>query len=679
MAATSTLPPDGLLAPPQDASRPARSSSAESAASAVSTATADDADDSNPTDSAFPEEKPPLPYRATIGLFSFCLDIFFREVRSRGTYKIPKTGPVIFVCAPHANQFIDPVMLMKNAGRQVGFLAAKKSMDKFWIGLFARNMGSIPVVRPQDLTKPGIGTIYVLPDKPTTILGRNTCFTKQAEPRSTVIVSGSSLEVVSVVSDTELTVKAAPGDTALAKLSAVDADGQPAGTSFKVTPHVNQGDMFDTVIARLKEGGCIGIFPEGGSHDRSDLLPLKPGVALMALGAMAQHADLNVKIVPCGLNYFHADKFRSRAVIEFGDPMEIAPELVEGYKKGGADKRAAVAKLLDLVLLGIKSVIVRAPDYDSLMVIQATRRLYKPPQRKLSIEKTLVLTKRFAEAFEQLKDEPSIQDLIQRVKQYNKLLAYYGIRDHQVKKTSYGRLHALRILLARLVRVIVLFGLAFPGALLHTPIVIICQRVGRMKAKEALAGSSVKIAGKDVVATWKMLAALVVAPTMYISYSLMVYVYLLLFTHYSSRARGLFTLLSLVVGPLVGYSAMRGSEEGIDVLKSIRPLFLAAWNPSSVAPLRAMRADLQARINAAIIKFGPVLYGDDFVASRVIRPEEADFGEVVASKLAKQKPVDDFNWEEVDPSEANLADDIFLFKNDATGAVKGSPGWTKDS
>ena len=63
-----------------------------------------------------------------------------------------------------------------------------------------------------------------------------------------------------------------------------------------------------TQIARLHAGGCIGIFPEGGSHDRSDLLPLKPGVAMMALGAMAEHADLNVKIVPCGLNYFHADK-----------------------------------------------------------------------------------------------------------------------------------------------------------------------------------------------------------------------------------------------------------------------------------------------------------------------------------------------------------------------------------
>lgn len=52
----------------------------------------------------------------------------------------------------------------------------------------------------------------------------------------------------------------------------------------------------------------IGIFPEGGSHDRTELLPLKAGVCIMALGAMANY-NLNVKIVTLGLNYYRADQF----------------------------------------------------------------------------------------------------------------------------------------------------------------------------------------------------------------------------------------------------------------------------------------------------------------------------------------------------------------------------------
>ena len=40
-----------------------------------------------------------------------------------------------------------------------------------------------------------------------------------------------------------------------------------------------------------------------GSHDNPDILPLKAGVCIMALGAMAKY-NCKVKIVTCGLNYY---------------------------------------------------------------------------------------------------------------------------------------------------------------------------------------------------------------------------------------------------------------------------------------------------------------------------------------------------------------------------------------
>lgn len=617
-------------------------------------------------------------YRAAAALFTFCLNIFYSEVRARGAYKIPSTGPVIFVCAPHANQFVDPVVLISHAKRQVGFLAAKKSMDKFWIGLFARSMDSIPVVRPQDLAKAGTGTIYISLDSQTTVHGIGTRFIKEVSPRSTITVSGESLQVIDIVSDTVVIVKSGPMDPrVLAALTTPDTPGM----AFKITPHVDQSSMFDSVIARLHAGGCIGIFPEGGSHDRSDLLPLKPGVAMMALGAMAEHADLNVKIVPCGLNYFHADKFRSRVVIEFGDPMDVPADLVAMYKAGGPGKRIATGKLLDQILLGIKAVTVRAPDYDTLMVIQAVRRLYQPVQTELSIEQNLILTRRFAEAFEKLKSEPQIQEIVSRVKEYNKLLMSFGIRDHQVINTNYGGVHALKKLLYRFIQVIVLFTLAAPGALLHAPIVIICSQVGKAKQAEALRSSTVKIEGKDVVATWKMLAALVVAPLSYLFYTLIFWGYMYFFTSASPSLRALLTVLSLLVNPIIGYSAMRTSEIGMDVLKTLKPLLLSVFHPRSAGPLRALRADLTHRINEAINMFGPRMYGDGFSAMRIVSPNEASYGEYVSENLGARGEAKagsgggldgvSFRWEEVDSIEAALADDVFLFSNPRTGEVKG--------
>jgi glycerol-3-phosphate O-acyltransferase/dihydroxyacetone phosphate acyltransferase len=32
------------------------------------------------------------------------VDMFFREVVPRGAWRVPQTGPVLFVAAPHANQ-----------------------------------------------------------------------------------------------------------------------------------------------------------------------------------------------------------------------------------------------------------------------------------------------------------------------------------------------------------------------------------------------------------------------------------------------------------------------------------------------------------------------------------------------------------------------------------------------
>lgn len=110
------------------------------------------------------------------------------------------------------------------------------------------------------------------------------------------------------------------------------------------------------------------VDPLGGSHDRTDLLPLKAGVSIMALGAMANDPTVQVKIVPVGLSYFHAHRFRSRAVVEFGTALDVPAELVEMFKEGGNKKREAVAKFLDLIYDGLKTVTIRAPDYDTLMV-----------------------------------------------------------------------------------------------------------------------------------------------------------------------------------------------------------------------------------------------------------------------------------------------------------------------
>ena len=43
-------------------------------------------------------------YDTFLWVMSFLVDTFFREVHPRGSWKVPRNGPVLFVAAPHANQ-----------------------------------------------------------------------------------------------------------------------------------------------------------------------------------------------------------------------------------------------------------------------------------------------------------------------------------------------------------------------------------------------------------------------------------------------------------------------------------------------------------------------------------------------------------------------------------------------
>lgn len=99
----------------------------------------------------------------------------------------------------------------------------------------------------------------------------------------------------------------------------------------------------------------------------------------MALGAAAANPSLDIKIVPVGMNYFHPDKFRSRAVVSFGHPISIDKKDIENYKLGGEAKREAVTRLLDLSDEAFKTVTVNTPDYDTLMVKKRKKEREKTP------------------------------------------------------------------------------------------------------------------------------------------------------------------------------------------------------------------------------------------------------------------------------------------------------------
>ncbi|KAJ5544963.1 Phospholipid/glycerol acyltransferase [Penicillium sp. DV-2018c] len=587
-------------------------------------------------------------YDLVLWSFSVLIDLFFREVHPRGSWKIPRRGPIILVAAPHANQFVDSLVLMRvirsEAHRRISWLIAEKSFRRKFIGALARGIGTLPVARAMDNLKPGTGTIY-LPDpvnQPTLLRGVGTNFEgKGFEKDGTIALptingTSHSSAIAEIKGPEELILKKPfTHRDALIQLTGrqdIDRDGHFTGdasqqdpdfkgTKFKVAPHVDQTAVYQAVFKRLGNGGCVGIFPEGGSHDRPTLLPLKAGVALMALGTLAENPDCGLKIVPCGMNYFHAHKFRSRAVIEFGTPIEVPRELVEQFKKG--DRRESVGALLEIIYGSLVAVTVTSPDYETLMVIQAARRLYNTRGKNLPLPMVVELNRRLVKGYAHFKDDPRIVDLRNSIAEYNKQLRILGIRDHQVAYAKFSILQVIATLIYRLGKLALLTIGTLPGFLLFTPVFIATKYLSAKKSKEALAASTVKLQGRDVMATWKLLIALAFAPALYAFYTAA-------FTYwtYWNRVNGLVpawvplwwvVVIGMVLFPTITFAALRIGEVGMDIIKSLRPLVLSL-NPSSantLERLRGRRAALAQQVTDAINTMGPELF-PDFDSARIV-------------------------------------------------------------
>ena len=108
--------------------------------------------------------------------------------------------------------------------------------------------------------------------------------------------------------------------------------------------------------------------------------------------------------------------------------------------------------------------------------------------------------------------------------------------------------------------------LALPGLILNAPMFIAASYISHQKAKEALAKSSVKIQGRDVLATWKILVSLGMAPPVYTIYAIIT-TYLAYKYNLERKYKIWMPLITFVVVNAAGYSALKFGEVGMDVYK----------------------------------------------------------------------------------------------------------------
>ncbi|AOW21924.1 lysophospholipid acyltransferase family protein [Urechidicola croceus] len=81
--------------------------------------------------------------------------------------------------------------------------------------------------------------------------------------------------------------------------------------------------IFQKCIQILKDEKALLIFPEGSHNLKRTVRPLSKGFTRILFGALEKYPDLNIQIVPIGLNYNSILNYPSSVVINYGKPLNL--------------------------------------------------------------------------------------------------------------------------------------------------------------------------------------------------------------------------------------------------------------------------------------------------------------------------------------------------------------------
>ncbi|MEY2571476.1 MAG: glycerol-3-phosphate O-acyltransferase / dihydroxyacetone phosphate acyltransferase [Acidimicrobiaceae bacterium] len=236
---------------------------------------------------------------------------------------------------------------------------------------------------------------------------------------------------------------------------------------------------FRTSRALLAAGGVVAIFPEGISHDEMALQPLRTGAARIALGAAFDEGAAELAVVPVGLAYDNKARFRSRALVTLGPPIDIA-RWRDDYE---TEPREAARALTEEIAEALRKV---GPDYESVESAATFAEIADVGLHTLQDRETVA--RRLAHA-----PDGSLTPLREAYATYARDLALLGVRDADVG-TSMTPARYRWVMAWGTVKVLALLPLAVFGAIVHGLPYQVVKQLAKTPKNEGVK-STVKILG----------------------------------------------------------------------------------------------------------------------------------------------------------------------------------------
>ncbi|EFC39745.1 predicted protein [Naegleria gruberi] len=278
----------------------------------------------------------------------------------------------------------------------------------------------------------------------------------------------------------------------------------------------------------LIDGHCIVIFPEGTSHNNSDILTIKTGFARAAFTCLEKCENLDkIYLVPVGLNYDSKNEFRSDVYVQFGKEIPIDRNDLQEYQQ---DSGKTLHRLADVVKDALRNVTVVAKEPDTILAAQVARSLVRNRSFPLTQEEYLLITQRFIDLFE---NEPEAKPVYETLKQFNAHIRLLNMKYYEISmKYSFVR---------KIITLLFTLPICLPGSLYHGPIGLLCSHLG----KKLAAGY------KDQEAHYKLMIVISLLPIYYlITIGILTYLFSFYFALYCALLLAISGILAVRIRPV---------------------------------------------------------------------------------------------------------------------------------
>lgn len=333
---------------------------------------------------------------------------------------------------------------------------------------------------------------------------------------------------------------------------------------------------FEIARKLLKSGGAIAIFPEGISHNESQLQPLKTGAARIAIGTVSlgeNPSSLDLQIVPVGLFYTNKTTFRSEALLHFGEPFPVLPSALDA---DGQPPKAEVRNLTTRIETALRDVTLNAETEAQIAVANIAEEVFTATaEHRENLAERLEFLQKF------IAEPPTEGDekLEKRLAEYNQKLDDLGIESEFLALAEYSKRFVLKHAFLRSWYLILLAPFAVFGIILHFP---------AYQISKFLAYQQTKKGDFDMASTMKVLSGIVLMPLTWVIFAAILYFYF----------EWQIALAAIPFSFICGYIALRSLEEIVDLSGWLKAISLFFLKREKFLRLLAEKRMLFKRINS---------------------------------------------------------------------------------